>query len=82
MVIGKIIPAIFQAALHQLPNHKAPGRDNIPGVLLKHMPQTFHNAIYQLIQLMSASRTSPPHLLLSNTVLLYKKNDPLNLDSY
>jgi hypothetical protein len=28
LIIGHITPAIFQEALHQLPNHKAPGLDN------------------------------------------------------
>ena len=31
---------------------------------------------------MVATRTSPPHWLFSNTLLLYKKNDSLNLDNY
>jgi hypothetical protein len=82
MIKGKKSPAIFQEVLHQLPNHKAPGSDNIPGVLLKSMPQTFHNAIYQLFQLMVATWTPQPHWLLSNTILLYKKNDPLNLENF
>ncbi len=82
MIIGGITPAIFQGALDQLPNHKAPDPDNIPRVVLKRMPQTFHNAIYQLFQLMVATGTTPPHWLLSNTIILYKKNDPLNLANY
>jgi hypothetical protein len=31
---------------------------------------------------MGATGTTPPHWLLSITILLYKKNDPLNLDNY
>jgi hypothetical protein len=77
MIIVKITPAIFQEALYQLPNHKASGPENIPGVLLKHMYQTLHNAIYQLFQLMAATGTTPPHCLLSNTILFYKKHAPL-----
>jgi len=82
VMIDKITPAIFQEALHQLPNHKAPGPDNIPGLLLKYMPQTFHSAIYQLFQLLDETGTTPIHWLFSNTILPYKKNDPLNLDNY
>jgi hypothetical protein len=48
MVIGSLTPAIFQEALRRLPSQKAPGLDNIPGVLLKHMPPAFHKAICQL----------------------------------
>jgi hypothetical protein len=32
MIIGNITPAIFQEALRQFSNHKAPGPDNIPGI--------------------------------------------------
>ena len=31
---------------------------------------------------MDAARTILPHWLLSNTILLYKKNGPLNLNNY
>jgi hypothetical protein len=82
MIIGHITPAIFQEALHQLPNHKAPGPDNIPGILLKHMPKAFHNAIFKLFQAKAITCITPPNWLLSNTILLYKKNDPHNLDNY
>jgi hypothetical protein len=73
MIIGNITPAIFQEALRRLPNHKAPGPDNIPGILLKHMPKAFHKAMYQLFQAMSITSITPPNGLLSNTILLYNK---------
>jgi hypothetical protein len=76
MIIGHITPTIFQEALHQLPNHKAPGPDNIPGILLKHMPKAFHNAMFQLFQAMTITGITPPSWLLSNTILLYKKERP------
>jgi hypothetical protein len=81
MIIGHTTPAIFQETLHQLPNHKTNGPDNIPGILLKHMPKAFHNAIFQLFQAMAITCITPPSWLLSNTILLYKKNDPHNLDN-
>ena len=31
---------------------------------------------------MAITGTIPPNWLLSNTILLYKKNDPYNLDNY
>ena len=73
MIIYKISPAIFQETLYQLFNHKVPGLDNTPELLLKHIPQEFHKAIYQLFQLMAATITTPPHWLLSKNILLYKK---------
>ena len=82
MIIGNITPAIFQEALRQLSNHKAPGPDNIPGILLEHMPIGFHKATYQLFQAMVTTGITLPNWLLSNTILLYKKNDPYNLDNY
>ncbi len=48
MIIGKLTPAIFNEALRLLPIHKAPGPDNIPGVFIKHMPQAFHDTVFQL----------------------------------
>ena len=82
MIIGNIPPAIFQEALRQIPNHKAPGPDNIPGILRKHMTTAFHKAIYHLYQAMAITGITPPNWLLLNNVLLYKKNDPYNLDNY
>jgi hypothetical protein len=82
MIIGNITPAIFQEALRQLPNHKAPGPDNIPGILLKNISKAFHKAIYRLFQAMATTGITPPDWLLSNTIFLYKKNDPYNLGNY
>jgi hypothetical protein len=48
MLIGKITPAIFQEALRRTPNHKAAGPDGVPGIVLKHMPTAFHEAILLL----------------------------------
>jgi hypothetical protein len=31
---------------------------------------------------MAITGTTPPKWLISNTILLYKKNDPYNLDNY
>jgi hypothetical protein len=73
IIIGNITPAIFQEALRQLPNHKAPGPNNIRGILLKNMPKAFHKAIYRLFQAKVTTGITPPTWLLSNTILLYKK---------
>ena len=76
MIIGNITPTIFQEALRQLPNQKAPGPDNIPGILLKHMSKAFHKAIYHIFQAMAIKGMTPPNWLLSNTIL-YKKKRPI-----
>jgi len=82
MIIGNLTPAIFQEALRRLPSQKAPGPDNIPELLLKHIPTAFHKAICQLFQTMAITGTTDPNWLISNTILVYKKNDPYNLDNY
>ena len=46
MLINQITPAIFQEALRRTPNHKAAGPDGVPGVVLKHMPLAFHEALH------------------------------------
>jgi len=38
MIIGKLTLTVLNEALRLFPSHKAPGPDNIPGVLMKHMP--------------------------------------------
>ena len=82
MVVGNLTPAIFQEALRRLPSQKASGPDNIPRVLLKHIPPAFHKAICQLFQTMAITSTTPPNFLLSNNILVYRKNDPYNQDNY
>jgi hypothetical protein len=76
MLIGNITSAIFHEALRRLPNPKAPGPDQIPGILFEHIPTAFHKAIYQLFQVISITGITPSNWLLSNNVLLYNKNDP------
>jgi hypothetical protein len=82
MIICKLTPAVLNEALRLLPSHKAPGPDNIPGVLIKHMSQEFHEAVFQLFQIMTITGRTPPKWLHSNTILIYKKNDMLDLTNY
>ncbi len=82
MLIGQITPAIFQEALRRTPNHKAAEPDGVPGVVLKHMPPTFHEATLLLFHAMAITGTTPPSWLHSHTILLYKKGDPTRLDNY
>ncbi len=82
MISRCITPAILQEALRRTPNHKSTGPDGIPGVILKHMPPAFHEALQLLFQTMSITGITPPSWLHSHTILLYKKGDPATLDNY
>jgi hypothetical protein len=73
MIIDNPTPSIFQEALRRLPGNKALGPDNIPSVLLTHMPPAFHKITCQLFQTMAITGTTPPNCLLSNTILSKKK---------
>jgi len=61
MLIGQITPAIFQEALRRTPNHKVAGPDGVPGLVLKHMPPAFHEAIRLIFQAMAITGITPPH---------------------
>ncbi len=82
MMIGQITLAFFHEALRRTPNHKAAGPDGVPGLVLKHMPPTFHEAIHLLFQAMPITGITPPTWLHSHTILLYKKVNPTSLDNY
>ena len=62
MLIGQIIPAIFQDALRRTPNHKAAVPDGVPGLVLKHMPSVFHEAFQLLFQALAITWITPPFL--------------------
>jgi hypothetical protein len=82
VIIGKLTPSVFNEALRLLPSHKAPGFDNIPGVFIKHMPHAFHYAVFQLFQTMVITGITPPKWLHSDPIMLYKENEPLDLNNY
>ena len=82
MIKGRLDRAVFDEALRRNPDYKAPGPDNIPGVILNNMPEAFLAATLQLFQIMAATGITPQTWLQTNTILLYKKGDPLNLDNY
>jgi hypothetical protein len=82
MISGCITPAIIQEALRRIPSHKAAGPEVVPGLILKHMPPAFHEALHLLFQSMPITGVEPPSWLKSHTILLYKKEDPTRLDNY
>jgi hypothetical protein len=72
----------MQEALRRTPNHKAAGPDGVPGLVLKHMPPTFHEPLHLLFQAQAITGFTSPSWLKSHTILLYKKEDPARLGSY
>jgi hypothetical protein len=82
MISDKITTAIMHEALRRTPNHKAAGPYGVPGIVLKHMPRQFHEALHLLFQALAITGTTPPSWLRSHTILLYKKGDPTTLDKY
>ena len=82
MISRCITPAIIQEALRHTPSHKAAGPDGVLGLVLKHMPQAFHEALHLLLQPMAITGIKTPSWLKSHTILLYKKGYPTRLDNY
>jgi len=78
---GCISPTIIQENLRRTLSHKATGLDEVPGLIVKHMPPAFHEALHLLFQSMTIMGITPPFWLKSHTILLYKKGDPIRLDN-
>jgi hypothetical protein len=60
MISGCITPAILKEVLRRIPSHKAAGPDGVLGLILKHMPPAFHEAIPLLFQSMAITGITPP----------------------
>jgi hypothetical protein len=60
MLIDQITPVIFHEALRRAPSHKVAGPDGVPGLVLKHMPPAFHEAINLLFQAIAITGMTPP----------------------
>ncbi len=82
MISGKITLAIMHEALRRTPNLKAAGPDGVPSLVLKYMPQQFHETLHLLFQALAITGITPPSWLRSHTILLYKKGDLTTLDNY
>jgi hypothetical protein len=82
MVAGRIFPDIFQEAFRRTPNHKAVGPDGVPGLIRKHIPQEFQEAINLLLQAMAIAGITPLSWLKSHTIILNNKWDPISTDKY
>ena len=54
----------------------------VPGLVLKHMSPTFHEALHLLFQAMVITDITPPSWLNGNIIFFYKKGDPTRLVNY
>ncbi len=81
MIAGQITLSIMQEALRRTPNHKAAGPDGVPGLVLKHMPPAFYEALHLLLWALAETEITPPTWLQSHSILLYKIGDPTLLDN-
>jgi hypothetical protein len=53
MISGPIALAIMQEALRRTPNHKAAGPDGVPGLVLEHMPPSYHEGLHLLFYVLA-----------------------------
>ncbi|NBK25215.1 MAG: reverse transcriptase family protein, partial [Spirochaetia bacterium] len=74
--------AAFKECLSTLSKNKAPGPDGIVNELLKMLPSDIHVIIHQLYQAMWATGITPTEWKMSDTALLYKKQDATDVKNY
>ena len=74
--------ANFHNILRLTSNNKQPGPDEIPNELLKNLPDQLQTCIHNLFIIQWLVGYTPDGWKESNTVLLYKKGDPLDLKNY
>ena len=72
----------FQQCLRNTKLGKTPGPDQIPNELLRYLPAAMQTAIHKLMILMWMVGSTPEDWKESETLLLYKKGDPLQLTNY
>jgi hypothetical protein len=60
MLIGQITSAIIHEALCRTLNHKVAGSDEVPGLVLKHMPPAFYEALHLFFQVLAITGITPP----------------------
>ena len=74
--------ANFHNILRFTSNNKQPGPDEIPNELLKNLPDQLQTCIHNMFIIQWLVGYTPDGWKESNTVLLYKKGDPLDLKNY
>ena len=68
--------------IRSLARNKAPGKDGIPNEIIMDLPEELLTAIHDLFVLRYMTGSTPASSKQSRTVLLYKKEDPLNIKNY
>jgi hypothetical protein len=75
-------PIVFQDCIMSLSNNKAPGPDGLLNELLKFAPYCVKCIIHDFFKLIYTCTFTPTAWKKSETVLLYKKNDPTLIKNY
>ena len=73
---------IFNECLRNLGKNKLPGPDGIINELLQVIPDDLKHALHNLYIIMWIAEETPTCMKNSNTILLYKKSDPLVVSNY
>ncbi len=75
-------PATFKRCLKSAGNNKAPGPDGIPNEVLKHLPEPTLTTIRLFLLVLWCAGRTPTMWKVSETILLYKKDDPHSAANY
>ena len=72
----------FLKRVRSLARNKAPGKDGIPNEILMNLPEDLPDALHSLCILRYLLGSTPARCKQSQTVLLFKKEDPLDIRNY
>jgi len=72
----------YDMCLKNLASNKTPSPDKIPNIILKNMPESFHNILFLLFSHCYKQKQIPTSWKISLTILLYKKGDPSKLTNH
>ena len=72
----------YDRCLSQAQNRRSPGPNGIPNEILKHLPQEFHDMLYDAFRLFLLTGHAPPSWKHSETILLHKSGDPTLLKNW
>ena len=75
-------PALFQRCLRGTKSGKAPGPDGICNEILRCLPESMQQSIHKFFILIWLTGHTPRSWKQSQTILIYKKGDPLQLSNY
>ena len=75
-------PALFQRCLRNTRLGKTPGPDNINNEMVRYLHELLQQAVHKMFILIWLAGHTPDRWKQSETLLLYKKGDPLQLGDY